>query len=315
MTQKKTVKVSRFQDLMGRWVEKAPSFFLKLGRLETSFAADAIAEIQIDRPIYVTGLARSGTTILLELLASRPETAGHQYKDFPLVHIPLWWNKFLERASQKKTAPIERAHKDRIKITPDSPEAMEEILWMAFFSSSHDPAANNVLTSGENRPEFETFYKDHIRKLLLAKGGTRYLCKGNYNISRIEYINHLFPQSRFLVPIRDPVSHIASLMKQHRLFSEMETRDPKVLAYMRRAGHFEFGLDRRPINFNSGSAGRIQKLWNEGQEIRGWAASWAAAYTFAADLYANNAEFGETDENCSLRGILPRSLNDPPGNL
>jgi len=283
------VKVSRFQDLMGRWIEKAPSFFLRLGRMETSWAADAIAEKQIDRPIYVAGLARSGTTILLELLASRPETAVHQYKDFPLVHIPLWWNKFLERASQKNSAAIERAHKDRIKITPDSPEAMEEILWMAFFSACHDPAKSHVLAGGESHPEFETFYKDHIRKLLLAKGGTRYLSKGNYNISRIEYINHLFPQASFLIPIRDPNSHIASLMKQHRHFSDMETRDPKVLAYMQRAGHFEFGLDRRPINFNNGSAGRIQKLWREGQEIRGWAASWASAYAFISNLYENNA--------------------------
>jgi len=283
------VEVSGFQDFAGRLIEKFPSFFLKMGKIESSWFEDGLRGIQIDRPIYIAGLARSGSTILLEILASHSEVATHQYRDFPFVHMPIWWNRFLNRASQKNPPAVERAHQDRIMISPSSPEAMEEILWMAFFPRSHDPAVSAIFDHEERRPDFEEFYRDHIRKMLFIRKGTRYVSKGNYNISRLEYLHHLFPDARFIIPVRDPVSQIASLMKQRRLFCEVEKRDPRVLSYMQRSGHFEFGLDQRPINFGSGeTTARIEKLWREGHEVRGWAVSWSSAYSYIASLYENN---------------------------
>src|SRR5918996_5579648 len=113
------MEVSRLQDVLGKLVEGYPALFLRLGRWEADWAEEALAAQPIDRPIYVTGLARSGSTILLELLAAHPDVATHRYKDFPLLQIPVWWNWFLDRASKRETAPVERAHKDRIQITPD----------------------------------------------------------------------------------------------------------------------------------------------------------------------------------------------------
>jgi hypothetical protein len=273
------------QDVLGRLVERYPDFMLRLGRWETDWASDSLAGQTVDRPIYVTGLARSGSTILLELLAAHPDVATHQYKDFPLIPIPVWWNWFLERASSGEAAPVERSHKDGIYVTPESPEAMEEVLWMAFFPICHDPAVSNVLSEQDGAPEFEAFYRHHVRKLLMVRGGRRYLAKGNYNVSRLGFLRKLFPDACFVVPVRDPVGHIASLMKQHRLFCEEETRDPRVLAYMRRSGHFEFGLDRRPINFGSADTVReIEELWRAGKEIEGWAIYWSSVYGFVADL-------------------------------
>jgi Sulfotransferase family len=284
------MQVPRSIHMLSTLAERHAALLLRLGRWETSTAADALAEQTIDRPIYVTGLARSGSTILLELLAAHPDVATHQYRDFPLIPIPLWWNWFFDRASRKETQPVERAHKDRIAVTPESPEAMEEILWMAFFADCHDAATSNVLSEQASAPEFEAFYRDHIRKLLLLRQGKRYLAKGNYNISRLGYLRKLFPDARFVVPVRDPVGHIASLMKQHRLFCEEETRDPRILDYMRRAGHFEFGLNRRPINLaDADTVRRIEALWQRGDEVEGWAVYWGAVYGFVADLVENDA--------------------------
>jgi hypothetical protein len=286
----KAMQVPRSIHMLSTLAERHPALLLRLARWETSTAADALAEQTIDRPIYVTGLARSGSTILLEVLAAHPDVATHQYRDFPLIPIPLWWNWFFDRASRKETEPVERAHKDRIAVTPESPEAMEEILWMAFFADCHDPATSNILSEQDSAPEFEAFYRDHIRKLLLLRQGKRYLAKGNYNISRMGYLRKLFPDARFVVPVRDPVGHIASLMKQHRLFCEEETRDPRILDYMRRAGHFEFGLNRRPINFDDADTlRRIEALWQGGDEVEGWAVYWAALYGFVADSVENAA--------------------------
>jgi len=298
------MQVSPLQDFLGRVVERYPKFLLRLGRLETRWLKDAVDATKIDRPIYVAGLARSGTTIMLELLASHPHLASHRYRDFPLVHVPYWWNWFVEHAGAKGNGAAERAHKDRIMVSPESPEAMEEIFWMAFFPRCHDLSVTQVLGVKDACPEFEAFYRDSIRKLLMARKAGRYLSKGNYNISRIEYLGRLFPDARFIVPVRDPAGHIASLMKQHRLFCAEEARDPKVLDYMRRVGHFEFGLDLRPINFGDLDAvTRVQKLWASGQHVRGWAAYWASAYSFIADL------FDKDDKSLARRMLIVHYRN------
>ena len=39
----------------------------------------------------------------------------------------------------KKESAVERAHGDRLMITPSSPEAMEEPIWMHFFDNAHNP--------------------------------------------------------------------------------------------------------------------------------------------------------------------------------
>jgi hypothetical protein len=156
---------------------------------------------------------------------------------------------------------------------------------MAFFPGCHDPAQSNVLGADHSAPGFEAFYRDHVRKLLLLRQGRRYLAKGNYNVSRLGYLRRLFPDACFVVPVRDPVGHVASLIKQHRLFCAEESRDSKILDHMRRSGHFEFGLDRRPINFgDDATVRRIQADWQAGREAEGSALYWASVYGFVADL-------------------------------
>lgn len=278
-------------DRFGRFAERHPGLLIKLGNLESSVYRDEIGRIPVNQPIYICGLARAGSTILLEMLASHPDAGTHQYKDFPFVHIPVWWNWFLARASREDAAPMERFHKDRILVTQASPEAMEEILWMAFFSDCHDAAVSDVLWAETENERFEAFYRDHIRKLLYLRGGTRYIAKGNYNVTRIPYLRKLFADARFVIPVRDPVDHVASLMKQHRLFCKEERRDPRILDYMRRVGHYEFGLNRRPINTGDHArVERIEELWRGGEEVRGWACLWASVYGFVADIIEEHTD-------------------------
>src|SRR3546814_12563391 len=59
--------------------------------------------------------------------------------DLPFVFTPIFWNSFLARLPERRSAPAERAHGDGIVVTADSPEAFEEELWMAFFGQLHDP--------------------------------------------------------------------------------------------------------------------------------------------------------------------------------
>lgn len=277
--------IDPWTDRLGGLLERYPRLWTRLGDLETRLVADRLDAVAVDRPIYVTGLARSGTTVLLELLALHPDTVAHRYRDFPLVLTPWAWNWFVDRAGRGEAVARERAHRDRITVTSESPEAFEEVIWMTFFPDIHDPGRDAALGHDTSHPAFEAFYRDHIRKLLALRGGSRYLAKGNYNVTRLPYLHKLFPDARFVVPIRDPQWHIASLMKQHRLFAAAEREDERVLRHMRRSGHFEFGLGRRPIDVGDGAA-EVTRLWAEGEEVEGWAAHWALVYGHVADRLA-----------------------------
>ena len=276
-------------DMLGGLMDRAGGLMRWMGNLESSTHRDVLDEIPLDRPIYVAGLARSGSTILLEVLARHPDAATHRYRDFPPVMTPIFWNQAFGKVYRKDAAPVERAHRDRIMVTPDSPEALEEVLWMAFFESCHDPMKTSVLDKTTSNPAFESFYRDHLRKILLIRGGRRYLSKENYNVTRIGYLQKLFPDARFIVPVRNPVQHVASLIKQHRLFCREEERNPRILRHMQRVGHFEFGLDRRAINTGDEERARsIEALWQCGEEVRGWARLWAGVYGFLLAQQAND---------------------------
>ena len=177
----------------------------------------------IDTPVFISGLARSGTTILLEELSKVPGVGTHRYRDFPFLMTPWFWNRFLD-LFRVPLESVERAHKDRIRITAESPDAFEEPLWQFFFPHLHSAAALHRLTGERRFEEFESFFKDHIRKLLLIRQQPRYLSEENYNVAQIEYLATLFPDARFIIPIRHPVTHVQSLVQQHALFSEYAAR-------------------------------------------------------------------------------------------
>jgi len=294
-------------DFLGWVAEHNSDLLFSLAGMETRSLRNKLENVRIKHPIYVCGLARAGTTILLELIARHSEMATYRYMDFPLVMIPHWWNRFLS-LYRKRSGAVERSHGDRIEVTPESPEAMEEILWMKFFPELHDPSADNTLDDGDTGGEFDQFYRDTIRKLLLSRGKERYLAKNNYNVTRLGYLKQLFGEISFIIPVRDPVWHIASLMKQHRLLRQEEKKDRKVLAYMRRVGHFEFGMDLRPVNTGPESrTGEIMKLWENGSEVEGWAKYWADIHSYLYRELTGKPELAESAVVVSYRKLCEDS--------
>ncbi len=280
-TQYRDFQVALSDHLLGTWVNRHTGLWMWLSDLETRALPEEIRVTPVDRPIYISGLARSGSTILLEMLAAIRDVGTHKYRDFPPIWTPVWWNRFLDHMPRRGEGPVERAHRDGITITPESPEAIEEVLWMAFFPESHDPLRSNILDAATTHLAFERFYREHIRKLLFVRNARRYVSKANYNVARLEYILKLFPDARFVVPIREPASHVASMMKQHALFGRGLEHNPRGLAYLRRLGHFEFGPDRRPINVGEHERTlSVIELWSRGEEVRGWARYWTLVHSY-----------------------------------
>jgi Sulfotransferase family len=263
--------------LLARFAHAVPGAMKILGDLESDMLRDRLATIAIDRPVFIAGVARSGTTLLLNLLSQLPQVATHRYSDFPFLFTPVAWNRLQDRMGAGGP-PVERPHQDRIQITRHSPEAFEEPLWAHFFDGSHDPEALHRLTALDRRPEFDEFFLEHLRKVLMLRDGSRYVSKGNYNITRIEYLADLLPDARFLVPVRHPVAQVESLLRQHRLFSEYSAADPRVPEYLRAAGHFEFGPQRVPVNLDRSVGRRIAKSWQAGDDATGYAFLWNSVY-------------------------------------
>jgi len=281
--------------LLARWVTGCPRFWIRLGNFESRILGDALTTRTIHNPIYVCGLARSGSTLLLEILAAHKGTASHRYQDFPFIFTPYWWNTALKYVPFQDRSLRERAHGDGMMVNAASPEAMEEILWNGFFPKLHDVSTSQMLGANTTNAAFERFYREHIQKLLLVRGASRYVSKGNYNVTRMRYLLTLFPDARFIVPVREPASHIASLMRQHARFCEAGRRNPRIVRHMSASGHFEFGLGRRPIHTgNQKAVDDIRAAWAAGHEVRGWALYWnmlhdALSHQLAADETLRNA--------------------------
>ena len=106
---------------------------------EATFDAEssAISTNQTDNNhVFVSGLARSGTTILLNALYESHEFASLSYKDMPFILAPNLWSKLF--FNRKDIDFMGRAHGDGIKVSTESPEAFEEVFWMTFDESDKD---------------------------------------------------------------------------------------------------------------------------------------------------------------------------------
>lgn len=274
-------------DWLGSLVHQHPKLWVRAANMESRVIASELHQISITAPIYICGLARSGSTLLHEIVASNPSVATHRMKDFPFVFTPYWWRRATSKWRQQ--AARERAHGDRIMITADSPDALEEMLWMAFFPDCHDPQKTNVLGADAAYPEFASFYKTHLAKLLAAETATRYAAKANYHVARLAYLVRLFPNAKILLPVRAPTDHVASLLRQHERFCRGQREHPRALAYMQHSGHFEFGLDRRPLNLGDSSrVERVLSCWRIGDDLRGFALYWDMVYAYLSDLLARD---------------------------
>src|SRR5690606_8780398 len=116
-----------------------------LGEIESDALARRLDKLPIDTPVFVTGLARAGTTMMLNVLSQADGVATHRYRDFPFLFTPVAWNWFQDRMGGGAGHEVERPHRDRIRITKESAEAFEEPIWQAYFPWTHDPARHHVV--------------------------------------------------------------------------------------------------------------------------------------------------------------------------
>jgi len=268
--------IPKWLDRWNRHIQNHPGFWIKLGQFENKLLEPWLYNININQPIYITGYARAGSTLILHLLDQCSSTTSFRYQHFPFVHT-LWFWSWLTRPGQLNPTQL-RAHQDRIKVSPQSPEGLDAMIWH-HYAYQADLDTERV-QAFQNLPDnFFSYYDNTIRKLLYLQNATRYLSKNNALTPHLRQLWQYYPQAKIIVTVRHPYDQIASLIKQHRLLSGMQQYDPSVLYYMRGMRHFEFGLDRRPLSLKTPySCEDITEKWRKGQDIEGYAMQWTNVY-------------------------------------
>lgn len=274
---------------LARWLGGMPALGPALARLESSVLRDEIDVLQPGPPVWICGMARAGSTILLEALNSVPGFASHQYGDYPWLWTPYWRNWLRARLPRSIAPASERAHRDRLKVAVESPEAFEEAFWMQGFPGRHDPSIDQRIAADHRNDQFDRSFDDHQRKLLLIRGAQRYLAKANYQLPRIAYLLRRYPEARFVIPVREPFSQVESLRRQDAWFRRLDEEDPAVCMHMTRVGHFEFGPQKRAYNLgDTALTASIVDYFADDKSVPGYARQWTAQYGYASDLMRNN---------------------------
>ena len=227
------------------------------------------------KKLFITGYARSGTTILLNNLYNTNKFKSLTYNDLPFVLSPTI-NKFFHIFKSNNKSQ-ERAHQDGIKIDISSPEALEEIFWKNRLKDNyiHKDYLKYNFISEEVISDFDFFLN------IINYENKIYLSKNNNNILRLNYLTNL-NNSLVLVIFRDPIYHCFSLLKQHQNFCELQKKNKFILNFMNSIGHYEFGLNHKVFFDNHKSS--LYQIDN----INYWLYQWIKIYSNILEIKKNN---------------------------
>ena len=255
-------------------------------------------------PVFVTGLARAGTSILVRALHAQGEFAALTYRDLPFPLAPNMWAK-LAKPLRRELAAAERAHGDGLTHDLDTPEAIEEVFWR------HHEGAHYVAPDGLQpvMPQCETIaaFADYARLVQLRYDRPRYLSKNNNNMLRLPALLAAFPDAVLVHPFRDPVQQAASLLAQHRSACGLAKADPFRTRFMTWLGHHEFGADRRPFLLPGAPTQA-----DDPDHVDYWVKSWIAVYRSLLNTLPNMAAqqlFVDYDALVSDNGAMAAALS------
>ncbi len=200
-----------------------------------------IGDVEIERPIFICGLPRTGTTHLHNLLSS----------DSALRSLPYW--ESVEPVLSESERPTPGAPDPRLARTEMSLSfldvAMPEFKRMHEMTVDHVHEEIQLLAIDFSTMLFETIapiptWRDHylardqtpsyaylkriLQAMQWARGGSRWILKSPQHLEQFGVVADVFPDATFVVTHRDPVSVTASMIT--------------MIAYSARLGHEEVDL-------------------------------------------------------------------------
>lgn len=225
--------------------------------------------------LIVSGLARSGTTSLMNYLAPEKEFASLHYGHMPFLMAPNLWQGIARK--NKKSTTRERSHGDGIKIGLASAEALEEYFFKVQLADWY--IQKEALVEHELNAAVYSEYLAY-QSLVVEKQEKLYLAKNNNFLLRYASMRQHNSQFVMTIMLRHPLVQASSLREKHLHYCNLQKQDPFVLEYMDWLGHHEFGLHHKPFCFGSGQA----LPQGNPQELGYWLEVWLHFYRKVAQL-------------------------------
>lgn len=193
-------------------------------RIQEAIRLDpAILEQPVDRPVFICGLARSGTSITQELMAQDPR-----------FHAPQCWEVFNSTPAPEpdtyttdpRIAMADAEHLFFEEVVP-AYRAMHEnggalpveciyITAQAFMSIYYAgclniPSYNQYLAANDNTPAFE-YHKRVLQVLQSRMPGKRWVLKSPNHIDNMDALFKVYPDAQIIHTHRDPTKTVPSTL-------------------------------------------------------------------------------------------------------
>lgn len=189
-------------------------------RLRRSVAENpAISEVSIDRPIFIVGLPRTGTTLLHNVLSLHPDLRS------PSLWELVYPSGLAKVEEQEDVADRIQDDLDRYyRMAPDvamvhrldarCPDECRWLLGHAFqspiFWVRYDVPGYADWYLKKDAGEAYAFHQLQLKSILWRKGGGVPLLKDPFHIWNLDALLRTYPTARFIHLHRDPVASITS---------------------------------------------------------------------------------------------------------
>jgi hypothetical protein len=237
--------------------------------------------------LIVSGLARAGTTSLMNQIAEEKSFRSLNYSQMPFLLSPNLWSRFYPAKSSKTK---ERSHKDGILIGMDSNEALEEYFFKVL--KNDDYIFENHLQEHQISLEQQQRYLLY-QSLVRQEEAEIYLAKNNNFLLRYKSLRSLNPHFVLALLFRSPLHPAASLREKHREYCLLQQEDSFILEYMDWLGHHEFGLGQKPFLFEGNSIPEGNK-----EDLDYWLRLWLMYYEYALKQDHSKVVFIDYDTFC-----------------
>ena len=253
--------------------------------------------IPIDRPIFIIGPYRSGTTILEQIIAEHSGVGHFWYLTNMNTLSPVtgyYTLRLFHATGFLDRDPILSIHNPRIKYTVYSAYECEKVWSRSTRSQWDDNCTDLTVGADYSDPSFERYLVSMIRRHMLVEKADRFINKNPVNCLRMPYLRKLFPDARFVYIVRDPIDTIVS----HHLAAANMQRiiypDPRI----KRCFQEELNIDMLSERIKTANYARTLELDRE-HPLLGIANQWVDMQTTALDHIAG--EPGLADQVLHLR--------------
>lgn len=270
------------------------------------YKANNFEEIK-NKNIFITGLARAGTTAVLNLIDTSNKFASLRYKYMPFILSPRL-AKLFSNFSNKSSLQKERFHGDGITINISSPECLDEPFWIN--STSFYSKENIYISPKDFSYEFIKKYNYFINRYGKLESKKRILIKNNNHHTRLKSLSKYFKESIFLVLFREPLAQSISLLNQNIRFKKLQEKEPFILDYMNMIGHWEFGLNKKPFIYENKQLEFLNDM--DDNQLDYWIKQWIFSYRWLLKNYKNhpNIKMICYEQLCNNQDYFNQFLND-----